>query len=128
MSNAEKLDKVLAYIEANPKKWDQEEWVPRPVNDSYCGTACCIAGNAALLAGCTPLEPDHPAAGGFLMYGPHGGVVSVNAYAKDVLGLDADEADVLFSAGNSPDDLREIVAALKDGSFEAWGFYAAWDR
>lgn len=39
---AKRLRKIIAYIKAHPKKYNQ---------GYYCGTACCLAGHALLLFG-----------------------------------------------------------------------------
>lgn len=50
--NLEKLDEAIAYIEAHPEQWRQEDWFHR--GDDGCGTAACIAGTVVLLDGWTP--------------------------------------------------------------------------
>lgn len=50
--NTELFNRVLAHIKAHPEEWDQGSY-RKPESD--CGSACCLAGHAVLLAG-TPYE------------------------------------------------------------------------
>lgn len=103
--NVELLDRTLAHIEAHPEEWDQGAW--------RCETGLCFAGTAAVLSGAKWLHPlghqqDHWVRG-------RGSQQSEPAAwrAQRLLGLDEDQADELFAAHNTLDDLRRIVADLK---------------
>jgi hypothetical protein len=51
--NLEKLDEAIAHIEARPEQHKQSYWFTK--TDGGCGTAYCLAGALALLAGWKPV-------------------------------------------------------------------------
>jgi hypothetical protein len=99
MINTDLLTKTLAYIEEHPEEWNQENW--------RCGTQCCFAGHAALLAGWQWVNNwSHGMTNG---NNPN---AAVECVATDELGLCPNEARKLFVATNTLDDLRRIVTEL----------------
>ncbi|WAB09579.1 hypothetical protein SEA_WOOPER_76 [Gordonia phage Wooper] len=95
-----------------------------PLN--LCGTACCFAGHTALQVGDRPVvnvEVDHALRNdlGSLTIMDVRPVdnpdvtVSVSTRAMDLLGLDHEEADVLFEANNTLADLRVMVDWICSG-------------
>lgn len=121
-----RLDAALAHIEAHPKEWDQRFWIRR----TECGTACCLAGTVALLAGWTPSGWN-----GGLDYLTDTEITSrvrrvkdgieqerrVEDVAAELLGVDGDGRDSLFHFGNNLADLKRIrdeLAAQGGGSDE----------
>lgn len=104
LAKVEKLDaqrtewrRRMADGEVNapmPKdSWDQSSWGLT----SACRTSGCFAGWACVLSGYT-LD----------------GTFSIPGKAQHLLGLTANQTDMLFQAGNGLDDLRDIVATLKE--------------
>ena len=89
MANAERLQRVLTYIEQHPEEWKQSEW--------HCGSSHCFCGMAQILAG-------HPANGGKLC-----------AQAREWLDLSRCEFDRLAYVSNTLEDLRRIVGGLVAG-------------
>ena len=100
-----------------------------------CGTACCFAGHTSLAVGdkvlfsmpvdlvdeqydrsisfesVIPVEsinPNSPARVGSVS-------VSVMGRARDLLGLDFEEADMLFDSDNDIEDIRQMVDYLAEG-------------
>lgn len=112
------LDKVLEQIDivrndpTAPFQWDQGNW--RRTMERECGTALCFAGWAAQLDSAdwatgygpawintpTPDSPRH--------------ITHISDYAQDLLGLSAEEADILFAGDNTYEDLVEIVSLIKE--------------
>lgn len=114
MINKDLLRKTLSYIEEHPSEWDQQRWV--------CDTVACFAGRACLLSDYEPCEfsgqlivahkgddPDDLETG-WVRRG--GQMYSVESAARNLLGLDEQQADKLFAMDNDLDDLREIVSDL----------------
>jgi hypothetical protein len=103
--NVELLKRTLEFIEANPKEWDQKTW---------CGTSCCFAGHAAILAGSRRVEKAREP--GALSWAhvrrPDGKLGLVWEVAERELGLDEWQASELFAADNTLADLRRIVGEL----------------
>lgn len=109
-ANVALANKVMEHIEANPEEHDPTRWAIR----NSCGTACCFAGRTVVMTGWE------------LIFGRHGGsddltaawcsrdseVRFINEVAAEELGLTEDEADELFSAGNSCEKLRSLVVAI----------------
>lgn len=126
MANVELLEKVYEYIENNPQKWKQSVWFAildedgkMTFNDfeveveevNSCNTAFCFAGHTALMTGF--VAP--PKVNGALWEGEvDGKYYAVNEYAKEKLGITWDQADELFAAENSMEDIRKIIDMIKD--------------
>lgn len=120
------LDQALAWAEReHPKgalQWDQGYWFRDlsngPLLDEYlitnfCNTSCCIAGYVATRNGERPLIEDG------LDYAlevqlPDGSFEDIEVRARALLGLTVREAVRLFEQENTLDDLRRIVAELKE--------------
>jgi hypothetical protein len=112
MPNVELLRATLEYVESHPDEWHQRHW--------RCDTAMCFAGHAAVLAGGVwvdsyPYEDEYMVAedadDDSFLQGPDGNI-HVEYRAQRVLGLDAEQADRLFSSFNDLDQIRAIVAEL----------------
>lgn len=113
MANMERLDRLVEWAAAQEdlraaglsSEWDQTEWIGK----RFCGTVCCVAGKVALEDGHRPVND--------LSYiiTVDGRRMGVDTYAMDALGLNDDQADVLFEASNTLDDLRVIVEAIRAG-------------
>lgn len=128
--NFELLDQALAWAEASRDhknlgeglpRWDQSVWFHDPqspegdeyVLDNFCGTSCCIAGYVATRNGEKPLIEE------YLDYAmvvrlKDGTVENIDFHARNLLGLTPEEATRLFEMENTLDDLRRIVAELKE--------------
>lgn len=121
MANNDLLQRTLAHIEAHPEQWNQGAWAKK----TDCGTAYCFAGTAVHLAhpDATPafntlwdrtafmnVPTVITAAGRTLM-----SQVDIQQEATEVLDLYRHEAGVLFSAHNTLEDLRQMVADLIAG-------------
>lgn len=116
--NVEPLARVLAHIEAHPETWHQAEW--------RCGSSMCFAGWTCELSGGRWVNGPNSwhsdllfaefaeSVEGHAEFTAHEGHVVVTAHerAQRLLGLGEDQADALFSAYNTIDDLRAIVAQL----------------
>lgn len=124
MRNVHELETVMTHILDHPEEWDQSNW---------CGTTMCFAGHVAMRNGCkaavvsqlnefgatewrqvelgsqTFIVRDH------YVHDPLHKRVSVREYSRDMLGLEDDEADLLFSGSNGIEDLQHIVKGLVNG-------------
>lgn len=105
----ERLDAALAAIEAEPERWQQRHWFAR----TSCGTACCLAGMVVSQAGWTPTdwELDYYGDGRTdiswtVEKGEDEGPVGV--VARELLGVGYFDAERLFCALNSLEDLKRI--------------------
>lgn len=123
--NEQMLDLVINFIQLNPDKHDQESWVAVTYDESdgeICGTTCCVAGHALLLSGDWTLKE---------VMNHSGEIVDVDIVSADdgstrphysreaakVLGLTTGEADSLFDANNTRDDVLRIVEDIRDGVY-----------
>lgn len=125
------LKAVRDLIKKHPEKHDQEQWVNVPAdlvkfNDggtalATCGTSACVAGWAVAMAGGKYLinRGCHEAREG--VYAPHrvvdpvGNAHLIEVYAAKVLGLTDKEADILFEATNSREEVLDMLKALIKG-------------
>lgn len=134
--NFELLDEALTWAEAaatfNQKgvserpagtpDWDQGYWFrdlgyDEPGDEhlltDFCTTSCCIAGYVATRKGEKPLiEEDLDYA--MVVQLPDGSWEEIESYARHLLGLTIPEAARLFEQENTLNDLRTIVAELKE--------------
>lgn len=117
--NVELLDQTLAYIEANRDEWKQSiyRW---ETGMCFAGWTCTLAGGEWLnppdenWPDVLAAEPADAPGRVFKFLGRPGVVASYRA--ERLLGLTEDEADSLFEAHNTIEDLREIVAELREVS------------
>lgn len=111
-TNVDLLQDTLKYIETHPAEWNQETW--------HCGTRFCFAGHvAATMRGrvitgfdgdyVELTDVDHKE---FALGSKAQAFMHIGDYARRALGLDADEANRLFSGYNTLADLRRIVGEL----------------
>lgn len=100
-------------------------------SDSQCGTAMCFAGHVAMMTGAQAVLPAwaserDPNTGKFKALGqevtwdgvktPDGFYETVSDYAAGMLGIDASyDANVLFDASNTVEDLEHMVEILVRG-------------
>lgn len=82
--------------------WDQMVWNAR----RECGTACCVAGYAALKA------PPECVVGDSFVLLPGKRCQSIRNYARDVLGLTDDQATTLFDTDNLSSEVVGLIDAL----------------
>lgn len=123
--NIAELDALLAWAEAEhekqqkglPSEWDQGSWA-KVAPQVACGSACCIAGKAVARAGGVFLLPVGPRPGRTttdFAEMPNGREVYISDEAEDLLGLNSDQADALFEQDNTIEDVRRIIAEIKEG-------------
>ena len=106
-------DQYQLSLRGLPSEWSQGEWI-RHSSAVSCGTVCCVAGKIALEAGWRSLHGD----GGSVVI--QDGVIDfANAVAADELGLTRDQAEALFSGGNTIGMLYAIAGQLTDGEITA---------
>jgi hypothetical protein len=115
--NDELIDKVLHYIENHPDEWDQETW--------FCGTTACFAGRALLMSGFEIVDTallrekikgheDYGWLDDFEMIDEAGNLVrEYTTRAAERLGLNWDDAIMLFNGRNDLEDLRAIIADIR---------------
>jgi hypothetical protein len=75
-----------------------------------CGTACCIAGRIALTAGWAP----DPNCYGFAV--KDGQFRNISELARELLGLEGDQAQALFEADNNITDVFVLAHRFTDGA------------
>jgi hypothetical protein len=131
--NFDRLHRVLDYIKGHPETWHQDHWITRWTDEEWkadeeaklgrhlCGTTACFAGRAALmfrpdLPWFRPVEvggPDLPHSFADL-FSPTSKRrrTTMREVATAELGLDQEEAELLFAGTNT---LAEI-----EGLIEAW--------
>jgi hypothetical protein len=112
------LRKTLEHITTDPGLWDQACWASR----SACGTTCCLAGHAVILAGgqldfeshsAMRVDADHTETGhGYGRDGRHG---PIEHLAQAELGLDTDQAARLFHGENTLPELWALAGELTSG-------------
>lgn len=116
----EYVDEGFEYLdEPVPLGWDQGRWVNYAIlPEGFCLTAGCLAGHVAINDGYDQIEVSdegqsigiwNPDTGDTLTWS---GPDSVGEYARSKLGLNQQQAEVLFESQNTLDDLREIVEEL----------------
>lgn len=116
--NVPLLRKALEHIDAHPEEHDQGVWARR----TPCGTAYCLAGHVAVLAG---YEIDwSPAADcGYFeaqvecvtALDSWGSPLDIAWVAQDALGVTCHQSRVLFATENSRADLWAIAEKLTNG-------------
>lgn len=101
--NKDLLFTTMEYIERHPEQWDQGAWG----EVTECGTVGCFAGWATMLN--NPAHAPAPDGDSWLVEDRF-----VQHHARDILGLDDEQVEVLFSAYRTMDDLRALVILLGD--------------
>jgi hypothetical protein len=107
--NVPLLTRVLDHITVNPKEWEQANWAVK----TSCGTACCVAGHAAVMTGHTP---DFSRGYGRTDMTSDGRLIY--EVAQQELGLGADQADAMFAQENTLHDLWAMASEFTDGEIE----------
>ena len=98
---------VLDFIRAHPELHDQEIWLRK----TDCGTAGCFAGLACWLNGDTPIFEGGPGSS-VVRSADTRRQVQIRNRAIGLLGLSPTQADLLFDAGNSLEDLISEVEQI----------------
>lgn len=119
--NVPLLTKVLDHVTAHPEEWNQTVWAV----EHSCGTACCVAGWAAVMAG-YELKFDGSAVCGCgctdALDGDTASYTTTGEFISDVaqreLGLTESQAKTLFSGCNGLDTLWSLANAYSDGEIE----------
>lgn len=110
------LRKAVEWVEAEAQKeWRDREWIQgswfmvRESDTGFCGTACCVAGWVAMQDESVTMEvgPYGEPTDRVTTSGGH--TMHVAEYARDRLGLEEWEADVLFSGANDAEDIRHLA-------------------
>ena len=119
MPNEKLLREVLDYIKTHPQSWYQDAWFAyfdssrkrqyslesfEVTEVNSCNTAYCFAGHVALRSGFAA----PPKNGGSSWYDESRGQY-VDDFAKQELGITASQADALFGAENTLEDLEYMV-------------------
>jgi hypothetical protein len=129
--NLEKLVMTRALVkeEARLGKWNQDVWANGLENDYEtglrkitCGTTACVAGWAVISDGGKFLDSDTVLARdtddqewvftGWDLNNKGVPAYALDRRARDLLGLDADEASDLFAAHNTYDDVMELLGGF----------------
>jgi hypothetical protein len=110
--NKELLLRTLAHIEANPERWDQNQWI--------CGTSYCFGGWAVKLDGgrfsrkhpysVLAREDDFPE--DIQIYSSSAHYVYISHRARRILGLTKKQAESLFLWNNTLEKLKAKVNRL----------------
>lgn len=101
----------LAAIAGIHEVWHQGEWFRTSSDPDTCGTAGCFAGWTALLSGARPFNhmfvelPNVPGQDELP-------TEKIALYAQRILGLTWREAEILFAAFNTREDLNRYVRNL----------------
>lgn len=123
--NRELFYRIAELIEANPELYNQRSWG----RSTPCGTAQCIAGHAAALAGWEPLRYHVGSDVDWSRLYPRGSSQSgkeafewrhVDSVGRRELGLTYSEAWILFASGWHPKKpyktVPEALRAFGDGA------------
>jgi hypothetical protein len=127
--NKPALVKVVAWVAGEhakkdlPSEWDQDWWYRRKVDDgtdvdtapNWCGTAACVAGKVAIMAGGIPEIGTSAGEVSDHVIMPDGSRQTARTVAMRELGLNERQADVLFSGANNYDDIMSIAKQILDG-------------
>lgn len=132
-----KADRVMAFIDANPEKHDQDQWLrhigandhdPLDPATNYCGTTGCIAGWAvAFELDDLDAKPSWDNVGD-RQYADcvvvDGSLKLVEDVAQDILELSNAQAGYIFNSNRTLDEIREAFEAIRLDSFWSPG---EWD-
>ena len=120
LKRSDLIDETIALVQGHKKKdglvWDQTSWT-RPAD---CGTACCVAGGAAVAAGyvlhSTETYGDTRFDNEFQWRRPRGKTVyGIATLGRKLLGLDGFEAEWLFHSDRTKRQVLAGLRKLKDG-------------
>lgn len=133
MANNELLDKVMKFIDHNEHLWVQGSWaslirngwdtdelyqfVVEDPQNPLCGTARCFAGHAVAFEGWLPIFGTFGETADRTTYdcqNKAGEKADISTKAREVLQIDYYTADLLFAGGNTIDQLRAMVAHIKE--------------
>lgn len=116
MSNTQTINRpllyqVLGFLETHPEQWDQGNWARPAINEKgeveedpfACGAKGCFAGWASVFAG------GRWAKDGSSVITPDNRRVSVQTHAMEALGLNDYQANLLFSGGNTIEQMKEYI-------------------
>lgn len=119
--NVPLLRKTLEHITEHPEEWEQGAWAMR----NSCGTACCLAGTAVVLAG-HKLQWEDCERGDYLDFANcvetddpmlrDTDAVSIPVVAQRELNLPDFASTRLFSANNSLADLWALAEDVTGGA------------
>ena len=127
--NYELLDEILSFIKAHPQTWVQDSWyknvdpetgfswvsvhTEEVTEENSCGTSFCFAGHTAIHEGfpSPPMNNTYPWTRQ-VQDGEDTYTQEANDFARDLLGLDYDQADALFDSENSLQDLDTMIQVL----------------
>jgi hypothetical protein len=98
--NIDRLRGLVEHIKEFPEEWDQTTYVGVA---SACGTACCLAGHAALAAG------KHPGFSPSNTEPAYRDSRAVAVAASQYLGLTLHESCWLFSATRTLADFERVI-------------------
>lgn len=115
-----RLRKELEYVTNHPEHWRQNQWLKQ----TACGTVGCLAGNTVLHAGGEPLfgaggaRVDQATYARVELNGVTRNAVAVSTAARELLGLDRDQADVLFHPLNGLHRLWSLASRFTHGEIQ----------
>lgn len=130
--NYELLDEILEFIKAHPKTWVQDSWYKNvdtetgvsiitieteTVEDANsCGTSFCFAGHTAIHEGFPypPKDDRQEWSRKVVESDGYSYREDTRDFAMKVLGLEYDQADSLFDADNSLENLEVMVQTLHE--------------
>lgn len=112
--NLDLLDRVMDHIDQHPEEWKQSYWITA----TTCGTAACFAGHACLMEGWQLFPVSRFGSYRFEMVAKDGAVNDVRDVAVALLGLDEKQAERLFGATNTLDDLHSMVKQIHGAPYE----------
>lgn len=120
MRNIALLNQVMDHIEAHPDQHDQTMWIAQPTSIDNCGTTACFAGWSVLLH---PKTVWNPAKGTLTLPWIRNELDSdLPGTAQELLGLTTLEADWLFAADRTREELR---ARVDEWTAQEWTAQAA---
>ena len=101
-------------------RWDQNYWIVVPVanRNDFCQTAACLAGHTVLSNGAEISEQLDHDDGGFSSVEYRKKIWQISVLAQRMLGLTTSQADVLFEASNTINELEEILFEWECGNLD----------
>jgi hypothetical protein len=112
--NVPLLRKVLEHVTAHPEEWNQKWWATK-TTESSCGTACCVAGWAVSWAG---HDFKWDSNGEASVYIRERDARAIPHVAQELLGLNPEQAGILFFSGNTLPMLWEFANEFTEGEIE----------